>query len=460
MGRLHPLTGRRTAGGLGPTLGGVAAVRSLETNGIALAAAGVIGLAAVAGAWAVSQAPLVAIGAVVLLAAAAWTVTHLAVATAVLVASFYFEGYLSEGFGLVTPVKVIGLVAVLAWGVAWATGRRPLRTVPHLWLVIGLALSVVVSIPVAQHQPQAVLVAIRYAMFFVLFFLVLQSETRREHVERLLDVVVAASAIASVLGLWTYFSGAVDRASGPLENPNDFAFLLASSVPLALHRLHGASSARRWLVTAALLTIFAAILATFSRAAIVGLVVAAGWAILTGRLRLRWGLMACAGLFVAGLGTYAVQPELVENTFSQKQNVSQENVDSRVRYWSVAIEQFASSPLVGVGPGNYEARYTEYEYPVAGVVNTTHNAYLNVLAELGILGASMFVGLLTVSWRTLRQRFRERPELDQLMGALAAAFVVALVGSLFMTEQFYPPIWFVAALGAVLASAYRADGAG
>jgi O-antigen ligase len=431
----------------------VAAVRSLEpTRGFAWAMAGMIGLAAFAGAWAVSQAPFMAVAVLMVIVAAAWTVTHMAVATSVLVASFYFEGYLSEGYGLVTPVKLVGLVAVLAWGIAWATDRRPVRTAPHLWLVIGLALSIVLSLPVAQHQPQAILVAIRYAMFFVLFFLVLQGETRREKVERLLDVVVAASAIASALGLWTYFSGAVDRASGPLENPNDFAFLLASSVPLALHRVHGTSLARRWLVTGALLTIFAAVLATFSRAAIVGLVVAAGWAILTGRLRLRWGVMACAGLIVAGLATYAVQPELVENTFSQKQDISQENVDSRVRYWSVAVEQFASSPLVGVGPGNYEARYTEYQYPVAGVVNTTHNAYLNVLAELGIVGTSMFVGFLIVSWRSLRQRFPAQPELDLLMGALAAGFVVALVGSLFMTEQFYPPLWFLAALGALLVS--------
>jgi O-antigen ligase len=85
-------------------------------------------------------------------------------------------------------------------------------------------------------------------------------------------------------------------------------------------------------------------------------------------------------------------------------------------------------------------------------VNTTHNAYLNVLAELGIVGTSMFVGFLIVSWRSLRQRFPAQPELDLLMGALAAGFVVALVGSLFMTEQFYPPLWFLAALGALLVS--------
>jgi hypothetical protein len=36
---------------------------------------------------------------------------------------------------------------------------------------------------------------------------------------------------------------------------------------------------------------------------------------------------------------------------------------------------------------------------------------------------------------------------DLLRTALAAGFVVAFIGAFFMTQQFYPPLWFLAALG-------------
>ena len=81
---------------------------------------------------------------------------------------------------------------------------------------------------------------------------------------------------------------------------------------------------------------------------------------------------------------------------------------------------------------------------------TTHNAYLNILAELGGPGLLLFAGFLASAWLMLRRRHRSDPALDTLTSAVAAGFLIAVVGSLFLTEQFYPPLWFMAALGAGL----------
>jgi O-antigen ligase len=427
----------------------MAALRPLDRRA-RYPAAVLVGLAALAAAWAISQAPVASTVVVAAAVGAAFIVTRLTVATSILVASFYFEGYLTEGYGVVTPTKLVGALAVVTFVVTWATRRRPVKMVPHLWFIAGLGLSLLISFSIAHHSAPAILVSSRYAMFFVLFFLLVQTEPGREQVEQLIDVVIAASAVAAMLGLQTFFGGNVDRASGPLEDPNDFAFLLASSVPLALYRFRRASTLRRIVLALAVLTIFAAILASFSRAALAGLMIAAIWSLLTNRLNLRWGIIACAGLFLAGGLTYLFRPELVETALSHKQNIAQENVESRLQFWDVAVDQFQSSPLIGVGPGNFQARYSEFDFPPGAQAYTTHNAYLNVLAELGTFGAIMFVGFLVLSWASLRRRFPEQPETDRLMAALAAGFVVALVGALFMTEQFYPPIWFLGALGAIL----------
>ena len=47
---------------------------------------------------------------------------------------------------------------------------------------------------------------------------------------------------------------------------------------------------------------------------------------------------------------------------------------------------------------------------------------------------------------------------DHLQAALAAGFVVACVGALFLAEQYYPPLWFLPALAASMASSLSTAG--
>jgi hypothetical protein len=62
----------------------------------------------------------------------------------------------------------------------------------------------------------------------------------------------------------------------------------------------------------------------------------------------------------------------------------------------------------------------------------------------------LFVGYLAVSWETLRRRIGDDPAARAFRSSLAAGFVVALVGSMFLTEQYYAPLWLLPALGATL----------
>lgn len=410
--------------------------------------AGAVSLVLVS-AWGISRAPLHAVAALVGLALLAVLMWRPAAATALLASSFYFDGYLvSENAGLITPSKLIGLVAISSFVIDRVRNPRPLLITSHVWALLAMSAWLLLSITVAYDTTQALVVAGRYAMFFVLFFLVLQEAGSRSQTNRLVDVLVISSGVAAVLGLMAYLTGSVERASGPLENPNDFGFVLASSVPLAMYQLNRASPTRRLMGGLATLGIFAAILATFSRAALLGLVAAALWALATGRLRLRWGVVALAGLLLAGAVTYQVQPELVRTTLDHKRSVADQNVESRLVFWGVALEQFATSPLLGVGAGNYQVRYSEFEYPLGdSLKTTTHNAYLDVLAELGAPGLAFFLFFIGLSWAHLRSGPTDPDDDSRLRDALAAGFVVVLVGSMFMTEQFYPPLWFLAALG-------------
>jgi O-antigen ligase len=67
-------------------------------------------------------------------------------------------------------------------------------------------------------------------------------------------------------------------------------------------------------------------------------------------------------------------------------------VIERLAHWQAALEMANEHPWLGVGFGNYESAYTDYAlinwpYPLGHA----HNYYLNLLAEIGILGLGAYL---------------------------------------------------------------------
>jgi putative inorganic carbon (HCO3(-)) transporter len=220
-------------------------------------------------------------------------------------------------------------------------------------------------------------------------------------------------------------------------------------MPLAMHQFQIARRpASRGAAALALALILAGTLATFSRGAIVGLAVAGAFSLLTRRVRARWVLAFLAGaLLIAGTANL-LAPQTVGDALARKEYIAQSNVNSRLIAWRIALDEFGSSPVLGVGPGNFTERYVEFGLPTtkSGPI-TTHNAYLNILAELGLPGLLLFLAYLAVSWGVLRRSIPDDPAANAFRSSLAAGFVIALVGSMFLTEQYYAPLWLLPALG-------------
>jgi hypothetical protein len=394
---------------------------------------------------------------------------RLDLAVAVLAAGFFFNNYLANGAGIVTVDKVIGALAVAAWGLDWALNRRAVLTSRGLWVLIGFLIWVGVSIVMARSLQAAFVTSLRYLTFGTLYFLVLQAvRGDRRRADVLVTVMVAAAAVASLIGLIAFFSHHVTRASGPISDPNDFGFILASSLPLAIYQIRW--RATRWAKAGwslALLLIFACTLATFSRSALLGLLGAGIWATATGRIRLRWMIATVATGAAIALSALLFTPQIVQTAFGMKTRVAVQNIDVRFGYYRVEIKEWESYPITGVGPGNFVYRFYEFApavneslpFPSNVLTISGEEAYLVILAEQGAVGLALFLGYLAISWADLRRRFPGDPRADSLQGALAAGFVVACIGALFLAEQYYPPLWFLPAAGASLAYGRRSSDA-
>jgi O-antigen ligase len=415
--------------------------RSASRPGLA-AGAVLVALALVAsiitGRW-----TLLTVAAIVAIAVLGLILSRPDIAVAILAADFFFNAYLAHGAGIITVDKGVGAIAVAAWGLDWAVKRRPILTTPQLWLIIAFLLWTAVSICFAVSLKAALVISLRYVMFATLFFLVLQTvRGDRRRADVLVRVLTIAAAMASIIGLIAFFSH------------------LGSSTPLAIYLIRWGPT--RWSKLQwglALAVILTCTLVTFSRSALTGLTAAGLWLLATRRLRLRWLLGTIVLLAVSATAALVFAPSVVQTAFAQKAHVAGANISDRLAFYRVELNEWEHYPVTGVGPGNFVYRVYQYgpatgeslPYPYDVLTVSGEEAYLVILAEQGAVGLALFLSYLALSWADLRRRFPDDKRGDQLQTALAAGFVVACVGALFLTEQYYPPLWFLAAVGASLA---------
>jgi O-antigen ligase len=434
---------------------GSASRRSVVTASAVLLALALIA-ALLLGRW-----TLLTVAAIVAIAVLGLILSRPDIAVAILAADFFFNAYLAHGAGIITVDKGVGAIAVVAWGLDWAVKRRPILTTPQLWLIIAFLLWTAVSICFAVSLKAALVISLRYVMFAILYFLVLQTvrgDRRRASV--LIRILIIAAVVASIIGLVAFFSHHVLRASGPIHDPNDFAFILGSSMPLAIYLIRwGPTRWSKLCWSLALTVILACTLVTFSRSALTGLAAAGLWLLATRRLHFRWLLGTIALLAVSATAALVFAPSVVQTAFAQKAHVAGANISDRLAFYRVELNEWEHYPVTGVGPGNFVYRVYQYgpatgeslPHPYDVLTVSGEEAYLVILAEQGAVGLALFLSYLAWSWADLRRRFPADKRSDQLQTALAAGFVVACVGALFLTEQYYPPLWFLAAVGASLA---------
>ena len=92
----------------------------------------------------------------------------------------------------------------------------------------------------------------------------------------------------------------------------------------------------------------------------------------------------------------------------------------RTQLWHDAWRQFEAHPILGGGAGSFE-QYWNRNRPSIQTVKDAHSVYLETLAELGIPGLVLLVGVLAIPFTGLKAR--GRPLVPVALGAYAALLV-------------------------------------
>ncbi len=236
------------------------------------------------------------------------------------------------------------------------------------------------------------------------------------------------------------------RSVGIFNDPNDLAMAMLIVLPFLFVTVLSADAGwfARILALATLVPMLMAFQFTNSRGGVLGLaaaLVVIGWR----RFGKRVGPLAIVALLA---GVVALGPSRMGEMDSDE-----DSAQGRIQAWSEGLGMLASRPLTGVGFG----RFTEYHALVA------HNSFVQVLAELGLLGGAAFIGMVFWYFESLRRvaglpQAAEPPFRAWQTGFLAMG-TGFFVSACFLSRQYNPVLFTVIALGACYASLFN-DGDG
>ena len=367
----------------------------------------------------------------------------------------FIEGYLQQLPGQLS--KTVAAAFMVVWGLEALAHRRTPAMHAVSWLTFVLAGIVAVSAVTNHHDSQVMLYVTRWIPFLALTVVIYAVLTDSVPVEVAAGAFVAGALAAAVGSLYSFFVMHRPRATGPVPDPNDLGYLLAAAIPVVLLALpEGRGKGVRLARAAAALVLLLAVTTTLSRGAGVGLAAFALWAAARRVFRLRTAVVAVTTAACVIILAWTLAPATVDNALHQKEFVAQANIDSRELRWSAAARLLAEHALVGVGPGGFQDNYVRFpdaELTAVDPPPVTHNMYLEVGSELGAVGLLVFLAIIGTGF--LSTELARRREASGLALGLQGSLVVITVASLFLSEEYYLPLWAVIAMACALATPKR-----
>ena len=338
--------------------------------------------------------------------------------------------------------------------------RRGLKRSPATLCVLGVVAAVMLSMLARWDLAGAAYWGLEFAKVAAYFLLITAViTTTRRFVVYLSTVVVLTLILAGLATL--HYHGYVDIAAirhareiaydavtgdqtetlrlaafGVFADPNDLSMIVVMSAMICLGGFfHRPLGPPRMLLSVPLVFLAYVLALTQSRGGLLALMAGLG-VFLINRFGLTRSLIAAAVLIPALLALFSGrQADLIGG-------IARGTGAGRTDLWYTGLQMLKWSPLVGMGHGQFVQE--------TGLV--AHSSYLHALAEWGLIGGAMFIGLFYVVlhsiWRLKPVRKRiASPLLRGLHPYMLGALAAYAASMLTLTRCDVVPTYMVAGLG-------------
>jgi O-antigen ligase len=318
------------------------------------------------------------------------------------------------------------------------------------WCVLGLLIWAVLGVPTSLWPGGSVgILRTVLAKVVLMYFVVIGAVRHPRDVQRLAGAYVGSVMLYAVMVLIRFRGdpGAI-RIHGLYDyDSNDFATLIASTLPIALHLI----VKKGWRVPrlvgiGGLSALLLAFIWANSRGGFLALLAAAlviliGYRVVSAPMRIGVAVVAVVGFAAAAGPAFWARMNTLANT---DQDYNMTSSEGRWQLWERGIGYMAMRPVFGVGVGGFstaEGRLSEASREAQAhgrgqKWSEPHNSFVQAGAELGLPGLLLFVTMLWTAIRGLRG-LQEAGLAVSLVAAVAAFAVGGFFLSLAYKEMLY-----------------------
>jgi O-antigen ligase len=377
---------------------------------------------------------------------------------------------------------IFALVALGAGRVG--RGAPVVHLTPELRLVIAFGAMMLATAPLSVWPGGAVAVFTDlFSKVIVVFALLVNTVTTRRRLELFIGVVVAGTSYIAARTVADYLRGinlvegyrASGAVGGLFGNPNDMALNMIAFLPLAvIVALRRGHPLMRLVAMVGIPFIVASIIFSKSRGGLIALV--AMLVVLLFQLRrLRPGVGAL--MIAATLASIPLLPQSFTERMSSIFNPEEDPTGSREarkRLLRDGYQAFIDNPVLGLGAGQFQAYNPEGRKEEAW--RETHNAVLQVAAELGVVGLGIFLIVIGSGFAAVfrtgaalrrargRRRARapdparhDREAMEMYAAAIAASLTGWFVAAMFASVAYYWTFYIVLGLAASVRDVVRRE---
>ena len=269
--------------------------------------------------------------------------------------------------------------------------------------------------------------------------------------KRLVDLLILGTGIASLLGLFRYITGAVERAAPFSGGYTTMALFEAATIPIALAFFAEGESSKRWFYLSAGVAMAAGLIFSGTRAgwfsAVVGVLIVGFY---LNKKRTAIGLLIAAALLTAIPQSRGM---IIERFKADKKGGV---TSGRTSLYVASLEPISHLPFWGYGPGSFKKLSPESLLEDIGDtgIQSWHSTPLDVLIESGPLALILFLGLasgpLLICWRSRARAPGDGTYGVAILSSLVALYLAGLTTNLlrdFMLLSLVTIIWSVSVSG-------------
>jgi len=306
----------------------------------------------------------------------------------------------------------------------------------------------------------------------LLYFITINNVSNQRQVNRIVNILLIVGALFGIYGIFQYigidfpiWSSATgrNRVLGLFGNVNFFAEYLIVPLPIAVSLfLVSRNKFKKILLLIASLAMGISLIVTFTRGSYLGLgvslifmfllfIISRGKNFIKNNKKFFIAILVAITiitfLFVipTPLNKSGTVISQIKNRISVTQLTQDSSIKRRIATWKFTVLMIKDHPLLGSGIGTYKYNTLRYQaeffgqgenrslYP-HGFADKAHNEYLQLWAEMGIVGLGIFIWLIISYFsyglkmlRKIKDEYRQGIVIG-LMGAVVAVLVDGIFG--------------------------------